>query len=119
MKEAAFTPLMTYITLEMLPNAESVAAYKAEHGDGFYGEDGTLLWEYTGADVYGGWVSSLQLVDGNGTVLFPDHWGNNGYSAEWSEFTYPYMDAQNLPEELWLAPVEDGAADMTCAVRVK
>ena len=118
-KEAAFTPLMTYITLEMQPNTESVAAYKAEHGEGFYSEDGTLLWEYTGADVYGGWVSSLQLVDGNGTVLFPDHWGNNGYNAEWAEFTYPYMDAQNLPEELWLAPVEDGAADMTRAVRIK
>lgn len=118
-QEAAFTPLMTYITLEMQANTESVAAYKAEHGEGFYGEDGALLWEYTGADVYGDWVSSMQLVDGNGTVLFPDHWGNNGYSADWAEFTYPYMDAQSLPKELWLAPMEDGVADMTRAVRVK
>lgn len=118
-KEAAFTPLMTYVTLEMRANAESVAAYKKEHGEGFYGEDGALLWEYTGADVYGGWVSSLQLTDGDGVPLFPDRWGNNGYSAEWAEFTYPYMDPQSLPEELWLAPIENGSADMTRAVRVK
>lgn len=111
-QEATFTPLMTYITLEMQQNAESVAAYKAEHGEGFYGEDGTLLWEYTGADLYGGWLSSMQLADGDGCILFPEHWGNNGYSADWAEFTYPYMDVQALPEELWLAPVEDGGADM-------
>ena len=118
--EAAFTPLMTYITLDMQPNPDSVAAYKAEHGEGFYGEDGTLLWEYSGMYVYGEWLMELQLVDGNGTPLFaePTH-GCNGYNDTWAEFTYPYMDPANLPDELWLAPMDGDTADMEYAIRVK
>lgn len=117
--EAAFTPLMTYITLDMKANPDSVAAYKAEHGEGAYGEDGTLYREYSGMDVYGDWIASLQLVDGNGQQVFPGYWGNNGYSSTWAEFTYPYLDAEKLPEELWLATVNGGVADMTYAIRVK
>ena len=117
--EAAFTPLMTYITLELEANPDSLAAYKAVHGEGFCDQDGTMLWAYTGMDVYGGWISSLELVDGSGQRVFPGHPGNNGYSSTWAEFTYPYMDAQQLPEELWLAPVSGGAADMSTAIRVK
>ncbi len=117
--EVAYTPLMTYITLVMEPNADSIAAFKAENGAGFYAEDNTLLWEYNGADVYSAWISELQLVDGNGKPVFPGHWGNNGCGEVWAEFTYPYMDPENLPEQLWLAPVDGGVADMTCAIRVK
>lgn len=87
-KEAAFTPLMTYITLEM-----------------------------QASDDWDSYLFSLQLVDGNGTVLFPDYYGNNGHSETWAEFTYPYIS--NLPEQLWLAPMQNGSVDMTCAVRVK
>ncbi len=117
--EVAYTPLMTYITLAMEPNPDSVAAYKAENGEGFYGEDGTLLWAYNGMDVYSAWISKLQLVDADGNLVFPGHWGNNGCSETWAEFTYPYMDVENLPEEMWLAPVNGGAVDMTYAIRVK
>lgn len=117
--EVAYTPLMTYITLAMEPNADVLAAYKAEHGEGFCDEDGNLLWAYTGLDVYGGWISELQLVDGNGSLVFPSHWGNNGCGETWAEFTYPYLDAENLPDELWLATVSDGVADMEYAIRVK
>lgn len=117
--EVAYTPLMTYITLAMEPNAQSIAAFKAENGEGFYAEDGTLLWEYGGVDVYSDWIAALQLVDGNGTPVFPGHWGNNGCGEAWAEFTYPYMDPAKLPEQLWLAPMDGGAADMTCAIRVK
>ena len=118
--EAAFTPMMTYITLAMEPNPDSVAAYKAEHGEGFYAEDGTLLWEYSGMYVYGDWIVSLELVDGNGCRIFPDHsYGNNGYSDTWAEFTYPYMDPAALPDQLWLAPMDGDTADMDNAIRVK
>ena len=117
--EVAYTPLMTYITLAMEPNAESVAAFKAENGEGFYAEDGTLLWEYNGTDVYSGWISELQMVDGNGKLVFPGHWGNNGCGEGWAEFTYPYMDPTNLPEQLWLAPADGGVADMEYAIRMK
>lgn len=117
--EVAYTPLMTYITLAMEPNPDSIAAYQNEHGDGFCDADGTLLWAYNGMDVYGAWISALQLVDANGNLVFPGHLGNNGYNETWAEFTYPYMDTGNLPDEMWLAPVEEGAADMTYAIRVK
>lgn len=117
--EAAYTPLMTYITLAMEPNPDSIAAYKAQHGEGWIDEDGNLLWAYTGMDVYGAWISSLQLVDGEGTMIFLDNGGCNSCGEDWAEFTYPYMDAENLPEQLWLAPVGNGVADMEYAIRVK
>lgn len=43
----------------------------------------------------------------------------NGYSDNWAEFTYPYLDSQELPDELWMASMLDGTADMTTAVRVR
>jgi len=111
------TPLLTYITLNMEPNAEALAAYIEENGDGYYDEDGNLLWPYGGMDVYGEWLTSLELVDGDGKLLFPGHYGNNGYGDKWAEYMYPYIET--VPEELWLAPIlEDGAADLTRAVRV-
>ena len=117
--EAAFTPLMTYITLAMTPNPDSLAAYKAENGEGYYDEDGNLIWPYTGMDIYGDWICTLELVDGEGHPLFPGSYGNNGCSETWAEFTYPYTDANQLPEELWMAPVDGDTADMTYAIRVK
>ena len=86
----------------------------------FYAEDGTLLWEYSGMNVYGDWIVSLELVDGNGCRIFPEHsYGNNGYSDTWAEFTYPYMDHAALPDQLWLAPMDGDTADMDNAIRVK
>ncbi len=115
--EVCYSPMMTYLTLSLEGNPDAIAAYKAENGEGFYGEDGKLLWEYGGADVFGGWVASLELVDGNGKQLFPGVFGNNGCGNEWAEFVYPHIE--NLPEELYLAPMEDGVADMTVAIKVK
>lgn len=118
--EAAFTPMMTYITLAMEPNADAMAAYKTVHGEGEYAEDGTMMWEYNGIHLYGEWVMNLQLVDGSGTPLFAERThGCNGYTETWAEFTYPYMDPENLPDELWLATVTNGTADMEYAIRVK
>ena len=111
------TPLLTYITLNMEPNAEALAAYIEENGDGYYDEEGNLLWPYGGMDVYGEWLTSLELVDGEGKLLFPGHNGNNGYGDKWAEYMYPYIET--VPDELWLAPIlEDGTADLTRAVRV-
>ena len=33
------------------------------------------------------------------------------------EFVYPALSP--LPDELWLAPIQDGVADMAAAVRVR
>ena len=115
--EAAFTPLMTYITLDLVGNPEALAAYKAEHGEGYYDEAGNLLWPYESLDVHSGYIASLSLVDGEGRELFPGTWGNNGVGSAWAEFLYPAIT--DMPEELWLAPMDTGEADMTRAIRVK
>lgn len=115
--EVCYSPLMTYITLELEAAPGAVEAYQAENGKGYYDEDGNLLWEYSGMDVFGDWICSLRLVDGEGTELFPGRYGDNGYSDEWAEFLYPCIE--DLPEELYLAPFVDGRADLTQAVKVK
>lgn len=115
--EAAFTPLMTYIILDMQVNPDALAAYIAEHGEGQLNEDGQVMFPFDGLDVFTEWVMSAELVDGQGNLVFPEHHGNNGYGSDWAEFLYPAMDA--LPDALYLAPVIDGIADMSRAVVVK
>ena len=117
--EAAFTPLMTYITLDLTANPEALAAFKQKNGEGYYDEQGNLLWPYSGMDMYSGWIVGLKLVDGDGKELFPDAVGCNGVGDGWAEFLYPYMDPANLPDELWLAPMDGDTADMEYAIRVK
>lgn len=116
-KEAAFSPLMTYITLDLKVNPDSLAAFIKENGEGPKNEAGEVMWPYGGMDVFQDWVCSLELVDGQGNLVFPGHAGQNGYGNEWAEFLYPYLE--NIPAELYLAPIEDGVADMSQAVRVK
>lgn len=117
--EAVFTPLMTYITLDLKVNPDAMAAFIAENGEGYKDENGKILWPYGGMDVFGEWILSLQLVDGNGTVVFPDYQGGqNGYGNDRAEFLYPYMECIPV-EQLYLAPVESGTVDMSQAVLVK
>lgn len=117
--EAVFTPLMTYITLDLKVNPDAMAAFIAENGEGYKDENGNILWPYGGMDVFGEWILSLQLVDGNGTVVFPDYQGGqNGYGNDRAEFLYPYMECIPV-EQLYLAPVESGTVDMSRAVLVK
>ena len=115
--EAAFTPLMTYITLNLKVNPDAMAAYIQENGAGHRDDNGNVIFPFSGMDVFGEWIWSLELVDGSGAPLFPGHYGQNGYSDEWAEFLYPYIET--IPDELYLAPIKDGAADMTQAVQVK
>ena len=118
-KEAVFTPLMTYIDLKLRGSEQVFADFKAENGEGYRDEQGNLLWEYRMCDMFDQWVCSLQLVDGSGTPLFPDYYGPDGYNDYGASFLFPYVDVETLPEELWLAPIIEGTADMTTAVRVK
>lgn len=114
--EAAFSPLMSYITLTMDVSPDALAAYKATFGEGYCDSDGHLIYSYDGSEIIAPWLFALQLVDGAGNTVTTEG-GNNGYSATWAEFIYPAVD--NLPAELWLAPVENGQADMSRAVRVR
>ena len=117
--DATFTPLMTYITLDIKVNPEAMAAFIAENGEYYLDEDGTPLWEYDEMYVLESWVMNLALVDGNGNIMFPDHEGADGYGADSAEFLYPYLE--NIPDELWMAPVDEetGGVDMSHAVLVK
>ena len=115
--EVYYSPLMTYITLQLEGDQDAIEAYKAEYGEGFYGSDGSLLWQYGGMDVFDRWIGSLALVDGAGTELFPDQSAMNGYGNEWAEFVYPHIET--VPEALYLAPMENGAANMEQAIKIK
>ena len=115
--DATFTPLMTYITLDLKVNPDSLAAFITANGEGPKNDDGEVMWPYGGMDVFGEWVGSLELVDVKGQQVFPGHYGQNGIGNEWAEFLYPHLD--NIPDELFLAPIENGQADMSQGVRVK
>ena len=49
--------------------------------------------------------------------LFPEEFALGAHGNEMAEFVYPALSP--LPDELWLAPIQDGVADMTSAVRVR
>ena len=44
-------------------------------------------------------------------------YGCNGHGDNWAEYLFPYRES--YPAEMWLAPMENGTADMTKAVRVR
>ena len=116
-REAAFSPVMTYIRLDLAVNPNALEAFIAENGEGVKDESGEIVWPYGPMDVIGEWLESMQLTDGNGTILFPDNIGPSEYSDENAEFVLPYLET--LPEALYLAPVGDeGVADMDRAVPV-
>ena len=75
------------------------------------------MWSYGGMDVFESWIYSLSLVDGQGVELFPGEFGLDVHGDKMAEFVYPALSP--LPDELWLAPIQDGVADMAAAVRVR
>ena len=115
--DATFSPLVTYVTLKTEVNPDSLAAFIEANGEGPKNEKGELLWAYDGMDVFADWAVNAELVDGQGKLVFPEHYGSHSYSSDTAEFQYPYLE--NIPDELYLAPVENGTADMSQAVRVK
>ena len=116
-REAAFTPLMTYIYLDLKVNPDAMSAFIAENGEFVKDEDGTELWPYTPMDVFESWVWSLELVDGSGNLIFPGQQGCEACGSDSADFIYPYLE--KIPDELYLAPVEwpeedeDGNMDMS------
>ena len=107
--EAAFTPLMTYITLDLEANPEAMAAFIEENGENVVDEDGTVLWPHEPMDMFESWIWSLELVDKDGKLIFPDKPGCEGVGNEYADFLYPYLE--NIPDELYLAPVEETEVD--------
>lgn len=106
--ETAFSPLMIYITVDTKADPEALAKYMAESDDFQYG-----------GSSFESWLYSLQLVDSEGKVIETGSAGLETFNQESAKFLYPYQE--NLPDELWLAPVynEDEPADMSEAVLVR
>ena len=106
--ESAFSPLMIYITVETKADPEALAQYMAESDDYKYG-----------GSSFESWLYSLQLVDKEGHLIETGGIGLEASNQESAKFLYSYQE--NLPDELWLAPVynEDEPADMSEAVLVR
>ena len=118
-EEAAFSPLMTCIWLDLSVKPGAFESFIAERGEYLTDEDGEILWEYTPNDIYASWLADHKLVYGNGKLLFPaEDVFEYEYDEEKAEFLFPYIDT--LPGVLYLAPYdyETETVDMSQAVRV-
>ncbi len=117
--EVTYTPLNLYITLDYAVKQETLEAYIAENGiDG--GKLDSEQKEYLAAEIARQWMMGLDLVDKSGKPFFDGTQGfgglqGGGKSRAW--YMYPALDA--YPDELFLAPVDGGMADMSLAVRVR
>ena len=78
---------------------------------------------YDGTELVESWIYALQLTDGDGMPVDfgaadNGYFGCQGWGSTEALFTFPYMET--YPEIMYLAPLgDDGAPDMTQAVRVK
>ena len=114
-KEAAFTPLMTYVKLNLAVNPDAMNAFIAENGEAELDDSGEVIWKYDGMDVFSPVVDNMRLVDGDGNLLSPNSTGPSVCSADSAEFIFPAMG--ELPDTVYLAAVsEDGVPDMARAV---
>ncbi|MEG0767066.1 MAG: DUF4179 domain-containing protein [Clostridia bacterium] len=113
----AYTPIRLYIELETHVRQEAIDAL----GKGILDEQGNVIMPYSAMDVVGEWALRVALVDGDGTVVFDgtEDYANGcqGYGDTQSWFQFPYTEA--YPETMYLAPLTDGVADMTRAVRIR
>jgi len=117
---ADFTPIKLYLDIAFAIPEDVLAAYIQRAGsDGCYDDEGRLLYPYSGMDVASEWVYNMQLVDASGVPLemtygYAD--GVQGVGADQAFFVFPYME--EYPRPMYLAPVEDGIADMNRAILV-
>ena len=121
--DVIYTPIQMYATLQLKINPDSLKRYIEENGEGIYDDKGTLVMPYDGTELVESWIYALQLTDGDGMPVDfgaadNGYFGCQGWGSTEALFTFPYMET--YPEIMYLAPLgDDGAPDMTQAVRVK
>ena len=115
-REAVFSPVMTYVTLDLEVSEEAMEAFIAENGEAILDDDGEVIWYYSAMDVFDAWATDLTLTDGDGNVLFPGFSGPDVLGDEFASFLCPCLET--VPGTLYLAPVTDGKADISRAVRL-
>lgn len=101
--DAAFTPLMTYITLAYEGN---VAPVNAEE-----------VWPFGADSQWLTWVYRLQLVDQQGEPVLDGSYSAEGVSQTEARFYLPHVSESY--DELWLAPFQNDKADMTQAIQIR
>jgi len=120
--EVTYSPIQMYATMSLQVKQEALDAFTAQYGEGWYDSEGNLMWPYSGMDVFGDWIATLQLVDGDGVPVFDPAdlagvYGLGGYGDNAAWFTFPYLET--WPDEMYLAPMDGDTADFTQAVRLK
>lgn len=117
---ADFTPIKLYLDIGYTIPEGAVDAYVERMGtDGYYDENGRLLYAFSAMDVASEWAYSMQLVEASGqpvAVVMGYGDGSQGMGPEQAYYVFPYMEV--YPRPLFLAPVEDGAGDMERAILV-
>lgn len=103
--DAAFTPLMTYITLTYETSTEPPAPAEGSQ------------WPFGASKECLAWVYSLQLVDQHGNPIFSIPYGVESLSSTEAQFYLPHVP--DTCGALWLAPVSGARADMSRAIQVR
>lgn len=119
-KEALFTPVKLYLTLNFNVPDELIDAYKEEMGSDGYYEDGVLMYEYNAIDIVSDWVHELALVDEQGNLIdaHPNNFdGIAGWGTTVCRYVFPYME--DYPSPLYVAPVENGKPDVSRKVLIR
>ena len=108
--EVTYTPLNLYITMDytVKPEAGKVESSDASSEKEYWGDKGVT------------YALKLDLVDGSGKPVYDSAQGFSGcQGAGQGKAWFMYPTLKTYPDEMFLAPVEDGVADMSLAVRVK
>ncbi len=111
--QADFTPVKLYVTLsyEVLP--EQLELYRQTSPEADEPWFGPMVLAES-------WAYALALVDENGQIVFPEMGYGDG---EWGMgdtqiyYVFPYTEA--YPSPLYVAPVENGVADMSRRVLIR
>ena len=118
-----YTPILTYVTLDLEAKPEAWEAFVAEYGEGVTDESGEVLFAYTPLELYMDWIWNLQLVDGQGRPVEAQDdgffvYGPSAVGDDGAEILLPYLE--DPPAEMYLAPLTaQGVGDMSQAVRIR
>lgn len=113
--EADFTPMKLYVTLNYTVPQYLIDDYCIAMGtDGWYNDEGKLMMAFGEFEVAEQWAYDFRMVDEDGNVLVDlpinSYDGCQGFGRNVIFYTFPYMD--EYPSPLYIAPVQDGVADM-------
>ncbi len=114
---ATFTAIKLYLTVGFDVSREVVDAL----GEGIKDEQGNVVMPYGRVELTSAWAITAELVDKDGNRVFEtmDGFANGcqGVGDTEAYFQFPY--SAEYPEEMYLAPMGEGTADMARAVRVR